>query len=71
MPKKEEYPSKDATKRTNVTHIVKEIEKSPYEYMKSTGFGKTISGGRLHERVEKAEKKKTKKIKKMTEEILK
>jgi hypothetical protein len=71
MSKKEEYPSEDASKRTNITHIVKEVKKSPYEYMESTGFGKTISGGRLHKRVGEAKKKKAKKIEKMKKEILK
>jgi len=48
--------------KKTILDVVKEVEKSPYEYMDSTGFGKTISGGRLHERVEKAEALKEKAI---------
>ena len=48
--------------KKTILDVVIEVEKSPYEYMDSTGFGKTISGGRLHERVEKAEALKEKAI---------
>ena len=55
--------------KKTILDVVKEVEKSPYEYMDSTGFGKTISGGRLHERVEKAEALKEKAIPELKDNI--